>query len=313
MTKWNPEYQRPELWVLGSAGDTFAEFNCGGIAVICGVDPKTPENVLGYRPCVGMVGGWIYYRGDTDKSYSRTNVKAVLPDDEQWQWLMERMPGYLQAIGREDLLDQLSVREEWKMLVAISPQERALMFSGPMPMAEFRRNIWDKGFGGGDPIRDLAPGLDRSPIGLIETGEMRRRKPFWANQASAAPCAYYCPVHIPTIERLRLLREGKREEAYRLLLEYTPFPASVCGSICPNLCMQNCSRQVVDEKIDVALLGRAALDFPSPPVDPTLDKKVAIIGGGPGGMNAAGSSPTVGVEAHIFEKDDKLGGTQWPR
>lgn len=307
MTKWNPDYQRPELWVLGSVGDTFAEFNCGGIAVVCGVEAKTPENVLGYRPCVGMVGGWIYYRGQTDQSYARSNVQALLPDDDQWRWLMERMPGYLAAIGRSELLSSLSVRSEWKMLVAIPPQDRALMFSGPMPMHEFRKNIWDKAFGG-DPIRDLAPGLDRTPIGLIETGDLRRRKPYWANQESAAPCAYYCPVHIPTIDRLRLMREGKEQEAYQLVLEYTPFPASVCGSICPNLCMQSCSRQMVDKSIDVAMLGRACRDFPAPPVAPSLGRKVAIIGGGPAGMNAAWQLALRGVEAHIFERDDKLGG-----
>ena len=308
MTKWNPEYKKPELWVLGSCGDTFAEFNCGGTAVVCGIDAKTPKNVLGYRPCVGMVGGIIYYRGETDKSYSRTNVRAVLPNDEQWQWLITRIPDYLKSIDRMDLLETLSVRDEWKILESIPPQERALMFSGPMPMHEFRQNIWDKGFGGGDPLRDLAPGLDRSPIGLIETGELRRSKPYWANQASAAPCAYYCPVHIPTIDRMRLLREGKDKEAYELILEYTPFPASVCGSVCPNLCMTNCSRQVVDQSIDMSVLGRAVKDFPAPSVADPLGKKVAIIGGGPGGMNAAWQLALRGVEAHIFEKDDKLGG-----
>lgn len=308
MTKWNPEYKKPELWVLGSCGDTFAEFNCGGVAVVCGVDSKTPKNVLGYRPCVGMVGGIIYYRGETDTSYSRTNVKAVLPNDEQWQWLMTRMSDYLTAIDRMDLLEMLSVRAEWKILESIPPQERALMFSGPMPMHEFRKNIWDKGFGGGDPLRDLAPGLDRSPIGLIETGDLRRYKPFWANQESAAPCAYYCPVHIPTVDRLRLMREGREKEAYDLVLEYTPFPASVCGSVCPNLCMQSCSRQVVDQSIDVAMLGRAVKDFPAPEVAESLGKKVAIIGGGPGGMNAAWQLALRGVEAHVFERDNKIGG-----
>ncbi len=87
MTKWNPEYERPELWVLGSTGDSFAEFNCGGIAVVCGINPKNPNNVLGYRPCVGMVGGTIYFRGKIDNSFSKTNAKLTLPDDEQWQWL----------------------------------------------------------------------------------------------------------------------------------------------------------------------------------------------------------------------------------
>ena len=307
MTKWNPDYIRPELWVLGSVGDTFAEFNCGGIGVVCGIEPKNPKNVLGYRPCVGMVGGTIFYRGKTDGSYSTTSVKAVLPNDEQWQWLMERMPKFLKEIGRPRLLQKLAKRDEWMVLDAIKPRERALMFSGPMPMAEFKRKIWDPAFGG-DPIRDLAPGLDRSPIGLVETGDLRRKKPFWANRDKSAPCAYYCPVHIPTIDRLRLFREGRAQEAYEMLMEYTPLPASVCGNICPNLCMQNCSRQIVDDKIDVQMLGRAARDAKAPKPEKSLKKKVAIIGGGPGGMSAAWQLARHGVEAHIFEKDNQLGG-----
>ncbi len=306
MTKWNPDYERPELWVLGSVGDTFAEFNCGGIGVVCGVEPKT-KNVLGYRPCVGMVGGWIYYRGETDGSFSRTNVREAEPDDEQWQWLVERLPGFLAAIGRPELLDQLTVRDEWKMLIAITPQERALIFSGPMPMTEFRRKVWEPAFGG-DPLRDLAPGLDRSPIPVITTGELRRRRPYWANQEAAAPCTFYCPVHIPTVDRLRLIREGRIDEAYDLILRYTPLPASVCGNICPNLCVQNCSRQGVDERIDVPLLGRAVLDAKPPAAKPATGKKVAIIGGGPGGMNTAWQLAREGVEAHIFEKGGQLGG-----
>ncbi len=306
MTKWNPEYNRPQLWVLGSVGDTFAEFNCGGVAVVCGVEPKS-KNVLGYRPCVGMVGGWIYFRGETDGSYSRNSVKEALPDDDQWQWLVERMPEYLKAIGREDLLATLTVRGEWKMLKAMTPQERVLTLSAPLPMAEFRAKVWDKAFGG-DPLRDLAPGLDRSPVGIIESGDLRRKKPYWANQEAMAPCAFYCPVHIPTIDRLRLLRDGKVQEAYELILSYTPMPASVCGAICPNLCMENCSRQLVDDPIDVALLGRAIVSAKAPACKPATGKKVAVIGGGPAGINAAYQLAQAGIEAHIFEKDQQLGG-----
>ncbi|HSH13076.1 MAG TPA: glutamate synthase, partial [Desulfurivibrionaceae bacterium] len=156
-----------------------------------------------------MVGCWIYYRGATDSSYSKNNAKLVKPDDQQWQWLLERLPEYLTAIGKKDLLKQLSVRAEWNLLVAITPQERALMFSGPMPMDEFREKVWKPAFPGGDPLGDIAPGLDRSHIGPIVTGDLRRKKPYWANQENAAPCTFYCPVHIPTIDRLRLIREGK--------------------------------------------------------------------------------------------------------
>jgi len=307
MTKWNPAYEKPELWVLGSTGDSFAEFNCGGKAVVCGISPKNPNNVLGYRPCVGMVGGEIFFRGKIDDSYSKTNSKIVTPDDTQWDWLKENLAIYLENIRRNDLLEALSQREEWKLLTAITPQERALMFSGPMPMAQFRNEHWKKSFGG-DPLRDLAPGLDRSPIDTIVTGDLRRKKPYWANAESAAPCTYYCPVHIPTVDRLRLLREGKADEAYELLLRYTPLPASVCGSVCPNLCMENCSRQGVDDSIDVQILGRAVANFAAPKAVPSTGKKVAIIGAGPAGMNVAWQLSLSGIEAHIFEGDDKIGG-----
>nr|WP_320009973.1 FAD-dependent oxidoreductase [uncultured Desulfobulbus sp.] len=308
MTKWNPDYERPEMWVLGSVGDTFAEFNCGGIGVVCGVEAKNAANVLGYRPCVGMVGGKILFRGPIDESYSKNNAVLAPIGDEDWQWLSTNMPEYLEKIGRSELLASLTIREEWNALSAITPQERALMFSGPMPMAEFRRRIWDRGFGGGDPLRDLAPGLERDVIGVVETGEFRRKKPFWANRDSAAPCTFFCPIHIPTIDRLRLIREGRTEEAYEMLLRYTPLPASVCGTICPNLCIQNCSREKIDYSIDASVLGRAVHAVDPPKAKDPVGKKVAIIGGGPAGMAAAWHLALNGVEAHIFERDNRLGG-----
>jgi len=308
MTKWNPDHDRPELWVLGSTGDSFAEFNCGGIAVVCGIEAKNPDNILGYRPCVGMVGGMIYFRGKIDDSFSKTNARRQPLDDDQWQWLNDRIPSFLDKIDRAELLTELGNREEWQVLVAISPQERALMFSGPMPMAQFRNEFWNNAFGGGDPLRDLSPGLDRSPVDAIVSGELRRFKPYWANCEHAAPCTYYCPIHIPTVDRLRLIREGRIDEAYDMVLRYTPLPGSVCGAICPNLCMEHCSRRGVDQSIEMQVLGRAVSNHKAPAAAAPIGRKVAVIGGGPGGMNAAWQLALSGVEVHIFEKDDKLGG-----
>lgn len=207
MTKWNPEYDRPELWVLGSVGDTFAEFNCGGVAVVCGVEPKRPGTVLGYRPCVGMVGGWIYYRGETDGTYARNSAREQEPDDVQWQWLMDRMPEFLDKIGRLELLETLSRRKEWKILMAMTPQEKAKLLKGPMSMTEFRREHWDKTFKNGDPLADLAPDLDRSPIPVIVTGELRRKKPVWTSPgAQGKPCrdCHLCETVCPTAAISRL-------------------------------------------------------------------------------------------------------------
>jgi len=314
MTKWNPDYEKPELWVLGSVGDFFAEFNCGGIGVVCGIEAKAPRNVLGYRPCVGMVGGMVFYRGRTDGSYSKNDVKNVEPNDEQWEWLIGRLPEYLENIDRMDLLTVLSDREDWYILLPMVPQEKEVLLPRPMPMSEFYSKIWMPAFAGpdaprgGDPLRDVAPGLDRSVIGLIETGDLRRRAPLWQNKYFASPCTYNCPIHIPTVDRLRLMREGKPEEAYNLVMKYTPLPASVCGHVCPNLCMDACSRQGVDQQIQAGLLGQALESMPHPETKPSTGKRVAVIGGGPGGISAAWQLAQEGIEAHIFESDNQLGG-----
>lgn len=93
-----------------------------------------------------------------------------------------------------------------------------------------------------------------------------------------------------------------------MILGYTPLPGSVCGAVCPNLCMENCSRVGVDNSIEMQVLGKAVANFPAPEQAPSVGKKVAIIGGGPGGMNAAWQLAIAGVEVHIFEKDSKIGG-----
>ena len=77
MTKHNPRFEPLQSWYFRDTGDSFAEFKAGGIAVVCGVNPRNPENVLGYRPCVGMVGGTIYVRGP---------VKGTAPKMSDLRW-----------------------------------------------------------------------------------------------------------------------------------------------------------------------------------------------------------------------------------
>ncbi len=307
MTKLNPAFQPPELWVLGSVGDSFAEFNCGGIGIVCGVEPKNMKNVLGYRPCVGMVGGRIFFRGETDGSYARNNAILQEPDDEKWQWLMERLPGFLAAIGRKELLDALSVREEWQVLEAIPPQDRALYFSGPMPMSEFKEKIWNPAFGGNDPLSDIAPGLDRSPIDVIVTGELRRRRPYWANQPAPADGDAACPAGLPASRRLELAAGQKLREAYSLALGYIPAPATVCGIVCQDKC--DAGRKAGDPvSFAPGTMGRVVRDSGMPAYCPASGHRVAVIGAGPAGMAAAWTLAQAGISASLYEAGDAAGG-----
>ncbi|BAH78095.1 FAD-dependent oxidoreductase [Solidesulfovibrio magneticus] len=306
MTKQNPKYAAPELFVLGSVGDYFAEFMAGGTAVVCGFEPQNPDNVLGYRPCVGMVGGRIFFRGP-HKGFSLADAKLVAIDDATFGWLTENLGKFLDAIGRPELFDTLSKRDDWQLIAARSPYEKT--GKTRRPMGEFRAQVWDAELGRGGLIGDLDDS-DRSTIGLIVTGELRRFVPVWENKKYLAPCQASCPTGIPVQERWQLVRDGLMDEAMDLALAYTPFPATVCGYLCPNLCMQGCTRNVGTLKpLDTAMLGKANVKAGKMPKLPELSgKRVAVIGGGPAGMSVAWQLRLAGHEAVIYDPAEKLGG-----
>ncbi len=307
MTKHNPRFEPPQLWVMGKAGDSFAEFMAGGVAVVCGMGAEEEKNVLGYRPCVGMVGGKIFFRGQQE-IYSQADAKLIdpLPED-QWGWLQEGLKRFLSAIGKAYLFDELAARrEDWKLLAARKPSEK--LAKQTRPMTRFRNEIWNAELGPGGLIGDLSS-LDRSPIGLTPTGELRRFVPIWANEKYLPPCQAACPTGIPVQKRWELIRQGKMDEAVDLALQYTPFPATVCGYLCPNLCMQGCTRNLVKlDPVDVRVLGKASLSAKAPKRAPETGKKIAVVGGGPAGLSVAWQLWLLGHDVTIVESRKQLGG-----
>ena len=305
MTKHNPRFSPPELWVLGSVGDYFGEFMAGGIAVVCGQVPQNPDNILGYRPLVGMVGGKVFFRGPHG-GFSQTDARIAPISDEEWSWLQENMQSFLEKIDCIELKQEMNRREEWQLLRARLPHERKA--SGKRSMAEFKAAVWDKTLGKGGLVGDLT-GIDRSPIPVITRGDLRRRVPVWENSKYISPCQDACPSGIPVQERWRMVREGRIDEAVDMALAYTPFPATVCGYLCPNLCMQSCTKQsAFMVPVDITGLGRASIDARVPDLPALSGKRVAVIGGGPAGISIAWQLRLQGLEAVVYDDAGVLGG-----
>ncbi len=306
MTKHNPRFDPPELWVLGSVGDSFAEFMAGGIAVVCGHDTFRGDNILGYRPCVGMVGGKIFFRGNHG-GYSEKDARLKTPDDDEWQWLTLNMKDFLAAIDRPELYAVLTEdRHQWQLLVARKPHEKH--GEPARSIRRFRQEVWDRELGRGGLIGDLSD-LDRSPIEVITTGILRRYVPLWENDRYLPPCQANCPTGIPVQKRWELIRKGMMDKAVDLALLYTPFPASVCGYLCPNLCMENCTRQTAHlPPVDVSLLGRASLQAKIPEPAPKTGRKIAVVGGGAAGLSVSWQLWMKGHEPVIYEMRENLGG-----
>lgn len=307
MTKHNPRFDPPQSWYFRNVGDSFAEFKAGGIAVVCGVKPRDPENVLGYRPCVGMVGGTIYFRGPI-KGYSERDVKLLDLSDQDWDWLRTNLRPYLEAIDRMGHYDELTCeKSEWKKLVAYTPQEKRARRWFKMSASEFRKGSWEKEIGQGGLFAEYLD-HDLTVLPYITTGKERRVRPVWANEKYNPPCAYACPTLIPSHKRATLIRQGLIQDALELVLRYSPLPATVCGTICPNLCMQDCTRGRIDTPVNIDRMGGLALDLPAPRKSAPTGHKVAVIGGGPGGLSAAWQLALKGHEVDLYEASGKLGG-----
>lgn len=302
LMKHDPKYEPPQLWVLKNTGSFCFEFMGGGVAVVCGVDSEKFDSVLGDRACVGMVGGTVYFRGKATGISDKT-TKVVELNDQDKEFLTKGIPEFLKKIGRQDIEPkQLLNFTEWKKVVAKTFEERSKK-SSKGTIKDFRTTDWVTGGIFGDIFAD-----DNRVLGLVNRGNDRLYLPEWLNAMFAAPCEAGCPAGIPSQTRFGLLRDNKTDEAYKLVLEYTPFPGSVCGGVCPNMCMTACTRCIIDTPANIKALGRQSYDIKVDLKVKDTGKKVAIVGSGVGGLTAAWLLRLRGHDVTVFERDKEIGG-----
>ena len=273
LMKHDPLYEAPELWVLKSVGSFSFEFMGGGKAVVCGHDSQDIASVMGERSCVGMVGGAVYFRGPVGQLPKDVRLNPL--DDEDIAWLDAGLDDFLMAIDQPSLRSELCDWSQWQKITPLPFEERGQ--KEVVSLGQFRSKEWiPSGI-----FSDVAPD-DFMVNGLVARGDYRLRVPMWQNAEFAAPCEFNCPASIPTQRRLNLLREGNVEEAYRMVLDYTPFPGSVCGSVCPNPCMQSCTRTDLDSPVQIGKLGSCSADITVDKPKTRTGKHIGVIGGGVG-------------------------------
>jgi NADPH-dependent glutamate synthase beta subunit-like oxidoreductase/Pyruvate/2-oxoacid:ferredoxin oxidoreductase delta subunit len=190
----------------------------------------------------------------------------------------------------------------WKKVVAKTYEERIIKKTKPS-ILEYRSNDWINDGIFGDAYPD-----DHAVVGLVNRADDRLREPQWLNASFAAPCEAGCPTGIPSQQRFNLLREGKYEEAYKLILEYTPFPGSVCASVCPSPCMDACSRCMIDTAAYIGPLGRMSAHIDVPVNVNDTGKKIAVVGAGVGGLSTAWILRLRGHNVTVYDRDSMIGG-----
>ena len=131
-----------------------------------------------------------------------------------------------------------------------------------------------------------------------------------------APCQQTCPAGVDVQAYISLIDKGQYSEAVKVIKDTNPLPA-ICGRVCVRPCEDECRRNFLDEGAPVGIdyLKRFASDYDLqsenkyvPEVKPSTGKKVAVIGGGPGGLSAAHFMQIEGHQADIYEAAPEPGG-----
>ncbi|GAB4412920.1 MAG: FAD-dependent oxidoreductase [Anaerolineae bacterium] len=129
-----------------------------------------------------------------------------------------------------------------------------------------------------------------------------------------SPCRDACPAGQRAQGYIALIREGRWEDALRVIKMDNPFPG-ICGRICNHRCETACNRGLLDEPINIRALKRFVTDKvyaqPRQPVEPAPrlhPQRVAIIGAGPCGLTAAQDLVRAGYGVTVFEAMPVAGG-----
>lgn len=138
-------------------------------------------------------------------------------------------------------------------------------------------------------------------------------------------CQWACPAHTPVPEYIRLIAQGRYDDAYMVNWVSNVFPG-ILGRTCDRPCEPACRRGRVEEEnlakpepIAICRLKRVAADYKGadgvrammPIPLPRNGKKVACVGAGPASLTVARDLATQGYEVTVFEGEQKAGGFMW--
>ena len=129
-----------------------------------------------------------------------------------------------------------------------------------------------------------------------------------------APCQIACPAGIDVPSYVTLISQGRDGEAIELIRKDNPFPW-VCGLVCTNPCEFMCVRGRIDKPVSIKYLKGFAAEkamsdrlYRNPPKSPDNNRKVCIVGAGPGGLTAAYYLALNGYSVAVIEALPMAGG-----
>ena len=133
-------------------------------------------------------------------------------------------------------------------------------------------------------------------------------------RAGTSPCTDTCPAGIKAHGYVALIRNGRYEEAFQLVLEATPLVGTL-GRACYAPCENECTRDDLEASIPIRRLKRFVADRhydtmtgPGVEAPEANGQRVAIVGSGPAGLTAAWQLARLGYGVTLYEASPEPGG-----
>jgi ferredoxin len=122
-----------------------------------------------------------------------------------------------------------------------------------------------------------------------------------------APCRRSCPSSLNIPGMLRLVQEGRKEEAARLAKDALVLPEAL-GWVCPAPCEKACRRGAYDTPLRIQQTHREVSEQCAVTFEPAAatGKSVAVVGSGPAGLAAAWTLRRHGHACVVYEKADAV-------
>lgn len=129
-----------------------------------------------------------------------------------------------------------------------------------------------------------------------------------------APCKVACPAGVDIQSYLYHISQNDHQKAIEVIKRTLPMPLSI-GRVCPAFCESECRRNLVDEPIAIRQLKRHTADIDLnaqesyiAPKKASKNKKIAVIGSGPGGLTCGYYLSNEGYDVTVFEAMSHAGG-----
>jgi len=152
--------------------------------------------------------------------------------------------------------------------------------------------------------------VDKAPMKI-----MRGHRDLGFN-VPITPCQRNCPIKQDIATYIDYVSQGRYVDSWSVIHETNAFP-SMLGRLCNHPCETDCKRgwDAGEDPVTIRSIKRFSTDFAFKQglwieyrIAPAKGRRVAIVGGGPAGLQCALDLRVQGYEVVVYEREAKVGG-----